>query len=346
MKPVSEPCATKSSQPQPRPAPSLVSFVFPVYNEIETLPYLRRELEAWLKDIPHAAEIILVDDGSRDGSFAFIRDWACSDQRVRGLSFSRNFGHQIAVSAGLAVAQGDAVVIMDADLQDPLDVVPEMLARYCEGYDVVYGQRAERKGETLFKRFTAWLFYRLMQRFVHPDLPEDTGDFRLVSRRCLDVILRMNEQHRFLRGLFAWIGFHQVAVRYNRDSRKYGQTKYPLLKMLKLAWNAILSFSTLPIKLITAGGFVTAAIAFAYGLYAIMQKYLFHNTVPGWTGLVVILGLIGGMILISLGVIGEYVGRIYEQVRHRPRFLVQAVLEREDIPKSTTRAAQFATQKS
>ena len=312
-----------STKPQPRPAPSLVSFVFPVFNEEEGLPFLRSSLEHWLTGFACPVEIILIDDGSRDRSYEMIQEWAAADSCVRGVSFSRNFGHQMAVSAGLAMAKGEAIVIMDADLQDPLEVVPEMIERYREGYDVVYGQRAEREGETVFKRITAWLFYRLMQRFVHNDLPADTGDFRLVSRRCLDAILRMNEQHRFLRGLFAWVGFPQIAVRYKRNARKYGETKYPFWKMMKLAWNAALSFSTLPIKLITLGGFATAALACAYGLYAVIQKYFFQNTVPGWTGLVVILGLIGGMILVSLGVIGEYVGRIFEEIKRRPIYLVK-----------------------
>ena len=308
---------------KPRPAPALVSFVFPVYNEADGLSFLRSTLETWLKSFPEPVEIVLIDDGSRDNSFNLIQEWAACDPRVRGLSFSKNFGHQMAVSAGLAVAQGDAIIIMDADLQDPLEVVPEMIARYREGYDVVYGQRVGREGETVFKRASAWLFYRLMRRFVHPDLPEDTGDFRLVSRRCLDVILRMNEQHRFLRGLFAWVGFPQIAVRYKRNPRRFGETKYPFWKMARLAWNAALSFSTLPIKLITAGGFATAALACAYGVYAVVQKYFFHSTVQGWTGLVVILGLIGGMILVSLGVIGEYVGRIFEEIKRRPLYIVQ-----------------------
>ncbi len=306
-----------------RPAPALVSFIFPVFNEAEGLPFLRSTLDTWLRYFPEPVEIVLIDDGSRDGSFGLIQEWAAADSRVRGVSFSKNFGHQMAVSAGLALAQGDAIIIMDADLQDPLEVVPEMIARYREGYDVVYGQRSEREGETIFKRTTAWIFYRVMRRFVHPDLPEDTGDFRLVSRRCLDVILRMNEQHRFLRGLFAWVGFPQVAVRYKRNPRQYGETKYPFWKMAKLAWNAALSFSTLPIKLITACGFGTAALACGYGVYAVVQKYVFANTVPGWTGLVVIFGLIGGMILVSLGIIGEYVGRIFEEIKHRPLYIVR-----------------------
>ncbi len=309
---------------KPRPAPGLVSFVFPIFDEEEGMPFLRSSLENWLAGFAYPVEIILVDDGSRDRSYEMIQAWAGADSRVQGISFSRNFGHQMAVSAGLALARGDAVVIMDADLQDPLEVVPEMLARYLEGYDVVYGQRAKREGETQFKRCTAWLFYRLMQRFVHKDLPPDAGDFRLVSRRCLDAILRMNEQHRFLRGLFAWVGFPQIAVPYERNARKFGETKYPFWKMMKLAWDAALSFSTLPIKLITLGGFATAALACAYGAYAVIQKYVFQSTVPGWTGLVVILGLIGGMILVSLGVIGEYVGRIFEEIKHRPLYLVKA----------------------
>ncbi|MFT3782901.1 MAG: glycosyltransferase family 2 protein [Nibricoccus sp.] len=317
--------------PAPRPAPKLVSFIFPVFNEEEGLPFLRSSLNDWLAHFPHSVEIILIDDGSGDSSYRLIQEWAAADARVRGISFSRNFGHQMAVSAGLSLAQGDAVVIMDADLQDPLEVVPEMISRYCEGYDVVYGQRAEREGETKFKLATAWLFYRLMRRFVHKDLPEDTGDFRLISRRCLDAILQMNEQHRFLRGMFAWVGFWQTAVRYKRNARKFGETKYPLRKMVVLAWNAALSFSTLPIKLISVGGFCTAVLACLYGGYAIVQKYVFNNTVPGWTGLVVILGIIGGMILISLGVIGEYVGRIFEEIKRRPLYIV-----RDDTRANTT----------
>lgn len=291
-----------------------------------------------MQTFAHPVEIILVNDGSRDDSYSQIRKWAAEDPRVRGISFSKNFGHQMAVSAGLAIAKGDAIIIMDADLQDPLDVVPAMIARYCEGYDVVYGQRAERGGETFFKRATAWAFYRLMRRFVHPDLPEDTGDFRLVSRRCLDVVLQMNEQHRFLRGLFAWVGFHQIAVRYKRDARKFGLTKYPFWKMAALAWNAALSFSTFPIKLITTCGFITAAFACLYGGYAIFMKWMFHNTAPGWTGLVVITGLIGGMILISLGIIGEYVGRIFEEIKRRPLYIIQHDT-RKDLPSATNPGA-------
>lgn len=308
---------------EPRGAPRLVSLVFPVYDEEESLPHLRAALDAFLPTLGVPCEIVLVDDGSRDASYDFICRWAAEDPRVRGVSFSRNFGHQAALSAGLALARGDATVLLDADLQDPLSVVPEMLARYREGYDVVYGERTSREGETRFKRATAWLFYRIMRRLVHRALPADAGDFRLVSRRCVDAVLRMNEVHRFLRGMFAWVGFPQAAVRYARAPRLHGETKYPFWKMARLAWNAALSFSTFPIKLITGLGFLAAAGALTYGGYAVVDKYLFHTTVPGWTGLVVIVGLTGSAILVSLGVIGEYVGRIFEEVKGRPLFVVQ-----------------------
>jgi dolichol-phosphate mannosyltransferase len=305
-----------------RPAPRLLSFVIPVFDEREGLPFLRESLESFLASIEVACELILVDDGSRDDSWAFITEWAAADPRVRGLALSKNFGHQVAVTAGLAASGGDAVVVLDADLQDPLDVIPAMLKRYREGYDVVYGRRTARDGETRFKRFTAWLFYRVMRALVHRDLPPDTGDFRLVSRRCLDVVLRMNETHRFLRGLFAWVGFQQTEVAYRREARRYGITKYPLWKMVRLAWNAALSFSTLPVKLITTMGFATALFALGYGGYAVIEKYAFHATVPGWTALAVLNGLIGAANLLGLGVIGEYVGRVFEEAKGRPLYVV------------------------
>ncbi|MFT3916398.1 MAG: glycosyltransferase family 2 protein [Anaeromyxobacteraceae bacterium] len=308
---------------QPRPMPGLVSLVFPVYQEEEGLPHLRAALEAWLATVPFACEVVLVDDGSRDGSWAFLERWAAEDPRVRGLSFSRNFGHQSAITAGMAVARGDAVVILDADLQDPLEVVTEMVAHYRDGYDVVYGQRAERAGESTFKRLTAWAFYRLMRRFVHAALPVDAGDFRLVSRRCLDTVLRMNEVHRFVRGMFAWVGYPQTAVRYARAARLHGETKYPFWKMAKLAWNAALSFSIVPVKLIGLVGTLTALFALGYGGYAVVAKYFLHETVPGWTGLVVIVAVVGGANLLGLAILGEYVGRIFEEVKGRPLYVVR-----------------------
>jgi dolichol-phosphate mannosyltransferase len=308
---------------QPRNPPKLLSLVFPVYNEVESLPALRSAVETWTAAQPFPCEVVLVDDGSRDESFSLIQQWAAADARVRGLSFSKNFGQQMAMTAGLSVTKGDAVVLLDADLQDPLEVITQMVARFQEGYDIVYGQRPEREGESVFKRVTSWLFYRIMQSCVHPDLPTDTGDFRLVSRRCLDAVLRMNELHRFLRGMFAWAGFHQTAVQFKRAARQYGETKWTPWKLVRLAWNATLSFSTLPLRLITWTGFATAGFAFCYGIFAILQKYIYHTAVQGWTGIIVTLGILGGMILISLGVIGDYVGRIFEEIKRRPLYIVR-----------------------
>jgi len=260
---------------------SFLSFVIPVYNEEATLPYLRDALTPWLDALPDIkVEALLVNDGSTDRSFAFLEEWGQTDGRIKVISFSRNFGHQAAVTAGLAHAAGEAVVIIDADLQDPLNVVKDMIARYEEGYDVAYGKRIEREGETSFKRGTAWIFYRLMQRCMRVDMPADAGDFRLVSRQCVDAINAMPETHRFLRGMFAWVGFSQIAVPYVRDSRKHGETKYPLRKMMALAWNGITSFSAFPIRLVMFCGLLTALLGGIAGIYALFSHFS-GNTVAG-----------------------------------------------------------------
>lgn len=307
----------------PRPQPRLLSLVIPVYNEEQSIPNLRAHLHDWRQRAACPTEVVFVNDGSTDATAGLLGHWAEEDRSIKVLHFSANFGHQAAVTAGLRVAVGEAVVILDADLQDPLEVIFEMLSRYCEGYDVVYGQRISRRGETPFKRLSAWFFYRLMRAFVHRSLPLDTGDFRLVSRRCLDAVLSLNETHRFLRGLFAWVGFEQIGVEYHRQPRQYGATKYPASKMFRLAWNAALSFSVVPIKLITATGFTVALFGVAYGGYSIVRHFVWQDTVPGWTTLVVLLALIGGALLVAIGIIGEYVGRIYEEVKRRPLFVVQ-----------------------
>lgn len=301
-----------------------LSLVFPVYNEAEGLPYLRQEVEAWMKEREGQMEmeVVLVNDGSTDASLPFCIDWARDDARIRLVSFSRNFGHQAAVSAGLRYATGDAVVVMDADLQDPLHVIPEMIRRYEEGYDVVYGQRRERKGETVFKKASAWLFYRLLRYCVHKSIPADTGDFRLVSRRCVDIVNAMPEKHRFLRGMFAWIGFPQIAVPYVRDERRFGSTKYPLHKMLRFAWTGITSFSSYPIKLVSLLGLCFSLLGFAGCLYALIC-YMAGWTVQGWTSLICLQALMGGVILLAIGISGDYVGKIFEELKFRPLYLVE-----------------------
>ena len=233
---------------QARGYPQLLSFVIPMFNEELVVPYLRDALEQFMMEIKGATEVILVNDGSSDSTLFEIAEWARSDPRIKVVNLSRNFGHQAAATAGLDYASGDAVVLLDADLQDPLPVIHEMIERYCEGYDVVYGRRIARQGDTRFKRLTAWIFYRLMRSLVHKDLPVDTGDFRLISQHCLRGLQQLRETHRFLRGMVAWVGYPQIGVDYERAARVAGETKYPLRKMLKFAWLAATSFSALPLK--------------------------------------------------------------------------------------------------
>jgi dolichol-phosphate mannosyltransferase len=305
-----------------RPYPARVSLVIPVYNEAEVLPLLQERITAFMDILQATAELILVNDGSTDTSVEFLHCWVETDERVTSLSLARNFGHQAAVTAGLDHATGDAVVIMDADLQDPPEVIHDMLAEYCRGYDVVYGKRIARKGETAFKRLSAWAFYRVMRMLIHRELPPDAGDFRLISRRCLNALTSMRETHRFLRGMVSWVGFPQTAVSYAREARAAGATKYPLWKMLRFAWTAAVSFSPLPLRLSFGLGVLLALVGVAQAVNAVVRTALGLYTVPGWTSLMVVVCLIGSAILISIGVLGEYVGRIFEESKGRPLYVV------------------------
>jgi len=306
---------------KPRRPPSLVSIVMPIYNEEAVIPILRREMTAFLERFPFQVEVVLVNDGSRDRSADLLWEWAENDPRIKVIQLGRNFGHQVAATAGLEHATGDAVVLMDADLQDPLEVINDMVEQYAGGFDVVYGVRAKRQGESIFKRASAWMFYRMMRLMVYKDLPVDAGDFRLMSRPCLEAVKSMREVHRFLRGMVAWVGFPQTSVSYVRAPRAGGETKYPLRKMLRFAWDAAVSFSTLPLRMSFAFGSMTAAIGLAYGIYAAFTK-LFGYTVQGWTSLTVLVCLIGSAILICIGVLGEYVGRVFEEIKRRPLYVV------------------------
>ncbi len=306
---------------EPRQNPELLSIVMPVYNEEAMAPILRRELTRFLPTLPCPAELVLVNDGSRDGSLSHLVAWAREDDRVHVLHLSRNFGHQLAATAGLEYARGQAILLMDADLQDPLEVIPAMLARYREGYDVAYGKRRTRQGESWFKQITAWGFYRLMQKFVHKDLPVDTGDFRLMSQRAVGTLRAMPEEHRFLRGMVAWIGYPQIAVEYDRHERAAGETKYPLSKMLRFAWTAATSFSDVPLQLSFFVGAAGVVLAAEEAIRALIM-YLRGETVPGWTSLLILNSLLGGLILLSLGVIGNYVGKIYMASKERPNYVV------------------------
>ncbi|TGL10722.1 glycosyltransferase family 2 protein [Leptospira meyeri] len=314
-----------------RKNPNLLSIIIPCYNEESVLPFLKDRLNQFLKTVPTKTEVIFVNDGSEDHTIFQLVDWSKNDSRIQIISLSRNFGHQIAVTAGMDYAKGEAIVIMDADLQDPPEVILEMLSKYREGYDVVYGQRMARSGESLFKKITAWAFYRIMKILVHKDLPLDSGDFRLISRRCLDALNGLRENHRFLRGMNAWIGFPQTPVYYNRDPRIAGETKYPLQKMLKLAMNAAVSFSPLPLRFSLGLGIIVAFIGFAVGVYALFrafQHFVLHMPIvynPGWATIVTLICLIGGSILISIGILGEYIARIFEESKGRPLYVVEFV---------------------
>lgn len=301
-----------------------ISILAPVYNEEPVLPELYRRVRAVMDEQDEPWELVLVDDGSRDDSAAVIADLHDEDPRVKGISFSRNFGFQIAVTAGLDHVQGDAVILTDADLQDPPEIFPKMLGKWREGYDVVYGVRASREGETRFKLLTAKLFYRLIYRITDIEIPLDTGDFRLMDRRVVDAIRRMPERNRFLRGMVPWVGFRQTGVTYERRARYAGDSKFSSMRqMLPFALDAITSFSYLPLQLATFIGFGLAALS-ALAIIAVIALRLFgpSNPLLGQATTLVTVLFLGGVQLISLGIIGEYLGRIYDEVKGRPLYLV------------------------
>jgi glycosyltransferase involved in cell wall biosynthesis len=268
------------------------------------------------------AEAILVDDGSRDRTYELMREVADRDPRIRLVRLSRNFGHQIALTAGVDLAAGDAVIVMDADLQDPPEVTLELAKRWREGYDVVYAVREEREGETRFKRSTAAAFYRAFNRISKVQVPVDVGDFRLVDRRALDVFNQMRESNRFVRGMFSWIGLQQTGVTYTRQERFAGETKYPLRKMLAFAATGVISFSSAPLRAALNLGFIVSGLSFALAIWSLIVKLSGLYDVPGWTSIVVVTTFIGGIQLIVLGVIGEYIGDIHDEVKRRPLYVV------------------------
>jgi dolichol-phosphate mannosyltransferase len=298
------------------------SIVLPVFNERATLPELFRRLQRLLEDLDGAAEVILVDDGSADGSREEMLDLSGRDRRFKILGLSRNFGHQAAITAGLDFASGDAVIVMDADLQDPPEVVLALVEQWRKGSDVVYAVRRSRRGENRFKRLTAAAFYRLLGKLAAVQIPADTGDFRLVDRKALEAYRTMRENDRYVRGMFSWIGFRQTGVPYDRDERFAGETKYPLRKMTNFALDGILSFSNAPLRLALGVGFAVSLVSFVFGLVAVVLKLAGAFTVPGWASIVVVTSFIGGVQLVVLGVVGEYVGRIYDEVKRRPLYIV------------------------
>jgi polyisoprenyl-phosphate glycosyltransferase len=302
----------------------LLSIVVPCYNEQAVLEEFHRCLVAVVEKISDtAAEIIYADDGSSDATGEILQRFQTTDPRVRVVSLARNFGHQMAVTAGLDHAQGDAVVIIDADLQDPPEVILEMVARWRDGYQVVYGLRAKRAGETTFKLWTAKVFYRFINLLSEIEIPLDVGDFRLLDRQVVDALRTMPERDRFLRGMVSWIGFKQVAVIYDRAPRHAGTSKYPLLKMLRFAIDSVISFSFVPLRLAVWVGFGAIAASFAGIVYALVIRLYTSDWVRGWASIFTALLFLGGVQLITLGIVGEYVGRIYAEVKHRPLYVVR-----------------------
>jgi polyisoprenyl-phosphate glycosyltransferase len=299
------------------------SIVIPVYNEEETFPDLVKRLREVMDLLDGSAEVVMVDDGSSDSSYRLMVEANGSDPRFKVLQLSRNFGHQIAITAGMDAASGQAVIVMDADLQDPPDVILEMAAKWQEGYEVVYAVRERREGETVFKKATASLFYNLLHRLADVEQHMDVGDFRLVDRKALDAFLQMRESNRYVRGMFSWIGFRQVAVPYTRASRHAGRSKYPLRKMLRFASDGLIGFSTAPLRLALTGGSVLAILAVCYGLAAISLKLAGSHDVPGYASLIATITFLSGVQLIVIGMVGQYIARIYDEARGRPLYLVR-----------------------
>jgi polyisoprenyl-phosphate glycosyltransferase len=315
------------------------SVVVPVFNEEAVIPLLLRRLDLLLDRFDAPAEVIFVDDGSSDCSGIVLRAKAKDDPRYRYIGLSRNFGHQIALTAGLDAAAGQAVIVMDADLQDPPEVVFDMIARWKEGYEIVYGRRLRREGETRFKRWTASLFYKLLERMSSVKIPRDVGDFRLIDRRVLDAFRDMPEQDRFVRGMFAWLGFRQTEVTFHRQPRLAGETKYPIWKMARLAVNGMIGFSDAPLRVAIWLGFVVSGCAGLYGLYVITRWWVHDESlVAGWSSTILILSFLIGVNMVLTGIIGLYIGRIHTEVKRRPLYVVRSRVGFE--PEVDARGAQ------
>ena len=301
----------------------MISVVVPLYNEEEVLNETYRRLSSVMASLEEPHELIFVNDGSRDKTAEIASALCEKDEHVRLISFSRNFGHQVAITAGMDYASGDAVILIDADLQDPPEIIPEMVKKWKEGYHVVYGKRIKRHGETAFKKFTAKIYYRFLKRMTDVSIPCDTGDFRLMDRKVCDAMKKLGEKNRYVRGLVSWVGFRQYALPYVREERFAGKTKYPLKKMLRLASDGITSFSNKPLKLATYTGFFLSGLSFLYLIVVLGQKIFGYPTAWGWASILAVQLFFNGVMLIMLGIIGTYIGRIYEESKGRPLYIVE-----------------------
>ena len=311
-----------------------LSVVAPLFNEEGNVAELVRRLRASADGTPgiDAYELIFVDDGSTDRTIDLLRQHAAADPRIVIVVLSRNFGHQLAATAGLDVARGDAIVLIDADLQDPPELIPAMVERWHAGFDVVYAVRRKRKGESRFKILTARAFYRTTKRLTNVSIPVDTGDFRLMSRRVVDAMASIRERNRFIRGLVSWVGFKQTAIEYDRDARFAGTSKYPFTKMLRFAIDGITSFSDVPLRFATWSGFIVSIIAFVFAFVEILIRIFTGYNLPGYTSTVFVIAFLGGVQLIGIGILGEYIGRIYEEIKGRPLYLIADIERAEPAP--------------
>lgn len=305
-----------------------ISVILPVYYEEEVLPETYRRMTKVMQGMTGTDyELVFVNDGSRDKTLEMLREISSKDSHVAVVSFSRNFGHQVAITAGMDYARGDAVVVIDADLQDPPELIPEMVQRWSEGWQVVHAKRKKRRGESVFKRWTAGLFYRFIDALSEIRLPRDVGDFKLLDRAVVDALQQIREKNRYVRGMVAWLGFRQTEVLFERDPRFAGETKYPLSKMLRFAMDGITSFSLKPLKLATRLGFLSIVIGLLLVVWVLISKYIYpESTVSGWSSLLIAVVFFGGVQLLTIGIMGEYIGRIYDETRNRPLYVIDELI--------------------
>ncbi|MDQ0244133.1 dolichol-phosphate mannosyltransferase [Bacillus fengqiuensis] len=317
------------------------SIIIPVYNEELVVRETYKRLKAVMEQTDGLYELLFVNDGSKDKTIDILKELSVRDETVKYLDFSRNFGHQIAITAGMDYAAGEAVVIIDADLQDPPELILEMIQKWKEGYEVVYAKRTKRKGETFFKKQTAHLFYRVLRASTEIDIPLDTGDFRLIDRKVCDQLVSMKERSRFVRGLVSWVGFKQTAIEYERDERLAGETKYPLKKMLRFSMDGITSFSYKPLKLASILGIFLSFSSVIWMFIVLYLKLFTESTVTGWSSLLMTMLFFNGVVLVMLGVIGEYIGRIYDEAKDRPLYILQDSRRVERESEKVSRYAKY-----
>jgi dolichol-phosphate mannosyltransferase len=308
----------------------LISVVVPMYFEEEVAQECYNRLKSVMLQNDINYEFVFVNDGSTDRTMEILSEIAANDYRTKIVNFARNFGHQIAVTAGIAAAKGDAIVIIDADLQDPPEVIPELIAKWEEGYEVVYAKRKQRKGETWFKLLTAKYFYKFLNYMSDIDIPKDTGDFRIIDRKVADVFNQMTERNRFIRGMMSWVGFRQTYVEYERDERFAGETKYPLKKMIKFASDGIIAFSTKPLRIVMSIGLLSVLISIAVLLYTITVKIIGKDIQTGWASIMVAVTFFSGIQLLGLGIVGQYIARIYDESKNRPIYIVKETINVEE----------------